>query len=69
MSQTYLFFIDNNMKVNIAELRDVLRKVEDVEQKNFEFAVGLLASEENILPMFNIEGLGTIPVPVSIKVI
>lgn len=57
------------MKVNVEDLRNILRKVEDAEQKNFEFAVGSHVSEDNILPMFTIEGLGTIPVPVSIKVI
>jgi hypothetical protein len=57
------------MKVNKEDLRDVLRKVELAEQRNFEFAVGTHISEVNILPMFTIEGLGTIPVPVSIKVI
>ncbi|XP_057372232.1 uncharacterized protein LOC130693129 [Daphnia carinata] len=48
-------------------LRDVLRRVDDAEKKNFEFAVGTQIAEENILPMFSIERLGTIPVPVTIK--
>ena len=57
------------MKVNKEDLRDVLQKVEQAEQQNFEFAVGTQISEENILPMFSVEGLGTIPVPVTIKVL
>ncbi len=57
------------MKVNKEDLRDVLHKVEDAEHWNFEFAVGQQINEENILPMFSVEGLGTIPVPVNIKVL
>lgn len=57
------------MNVDEEGLRDVLRRVEDAEKKNFEFAVGTQMVEENILPMFSVEGLGTIPVPVTIKVI
>lgn len=56
------------MKVDEEGLRDVLRQVEDAEKNNFEFAVGTQIVEENILPMFTIEGLGTIPVPITIKV-
>ncbi|XP_032780213.2 uncharacterized protein LOC116918583 isoform X2 [Daphnia magna] len=55
------------MNVDEEGLRDVLRRVEDAEKKNFEFAVGTQMVEENILPMFSVEGLGTIPVPVTIK--
>jgi hypothetical protein len=57
------------MKVNKEDLRDVLRKVDDAEDWNFQFAVGQQISEENILPMFSVESLGTIPVPVNIKVL
>lgn len=57
------------MKVNKEDLRDVLRKVEDAEDWNFQFAVGQQISKENILPMFSVESLGTIPVPVNIKVL
>ncbi|KAI9561443.1 hypothetical protein GHT06_012400 [Daphnia sinensis] len=61
------FHLYRAMKVDEEGLRDVLRRVEDAEKKNFEFAVGTQIPEENILPVFSVEGLGTIPVPVTIK--
>lgn len=56
------------MKVDKERLGAILRSVEDSERNNFEFAVGTQVARDNVLPMFSIEGLGTIPVPVSIKV-
>lgn len=57
------------MKVDKGSLKSVLQNVEEVEKSNFDFAVGIQVDKDNVLPMLSVEGLGTIPVPVSIKVL
>ncbi len=56
------------MKVDKPGLADTLKRVGEAESKLFQFAVGEQVEQENILPIFGIDGLGNIPVPVSIKV-
>ena len=57
------------MKVDQQELGSLINKVDELERENFEFAVGFQVKNDNVLPMFCIEGLGTIPTPVTIKVL
>ena len=55
------------MKVDKRGLEQVLRKVGLAQWNRFEFAVGDKLND-NILPILNVEGIGNIKVPVSIKV-
>lgn len=56
------------MKVDKPGLAETLKRVGEGERELFQFAVSKQVEQENILPIFGIDGLGNIPVPVSIKV-
>lgn len=56
------------MRVDKDSLGAILKNVEAVEQSNFDFAVEAIVEKDSILPMLSVEGVGIIPVPVSIKV-
>lgn len=56
------------MKVDVGRLKDVLEEFKDSESSNYNFAVGAQVKRSNVLPLLTMEGMGTIPIPVSIKV-